>query len=60
MATWFIGKVLAIKGFSVMSIVFELVSKVPGRKQYIFDTQLTRGCKYDFMIGDSHYRREST
>jgi len=33
-ATWFIGKILAIKGFAITSIVFELVSKVSGRKQF--------------------------
>ncbi|MEW6409740.1 MAG: hypothetical protein AB1488_06465 [Nitrospirota bacterium] len=33
--TWLIGKFLAIKWFVITSIVFELVSKVSGRRQYI-------------------------
>ena len=32
---WLIGKYLDVKGFFAASIVFELVSKVSGRKQYM-------------------------
>lgn len=32
--TWLIGKFLAVKGFTITSIAFELVSKVSGRRQY--------------------------
>jgi hypothetical protein len=35
LVTWLIGKFLAIKGFAITSFVFELVSKVSGRRQYI-------------------------
>jgi hypothetical protein len=35
LVTWLIGKVLTIKGFAIASIVFELVFKVSGRRQYI-------------------------
>ena len=31
---WLIGKYLDVKGFFVASMVFELVSKVSGRRQY--------------------------
>lgn len=31
---WVIGKIFALKGFAITSIVFELVSKVSGRGQY--------------------------
>jgi hypothetical protein len=34
LVTWLIGKFLAIKGFAITSIVFEVVSKVSGRRQY--------------------------
>ncbi|MFZ3090081.1 MAG: hypothetical protein WA240_05580 [Nitrospirota bacterium] len=31
---WLIGKYLDVKGFFAASMVFELVSKVSGRRQY--------------------------
>jgi len=33
--TWLIGKFLGLKGFAIMGIAFELVSKVSGRRQYM-------------------------
>lgn len=32
--TWLAGEILAISGFTIIGIAFELVSKVSGRKQY--------------------------
>jgi len=35
LVTWLIGKIFAIKGFAITSLVLELVSKVSGRSQYM-------------------------
>jgi len=32
--SWLIGKIFALKGFTITSFAFELVSKVSGRRQY--------------------------
>ncbi|MBI4685537.1 MAG: hypothetical protein HY755_10095 [Nitrospirae bacterium] len=33
--TWLIGNLLAVKGFTITGIAFELISKVSSRKQYL-------------------------
>jgi len=39
---WLIGKFLGLKGFAIMGIAFELVSKVSGRRQYIVSMPVVR------------------
>lgn len=33
LSTWIIGKIFALNGYFITSIVFEVVSKVSGRRQ---------------------------